>query len=502
MATANKIDINCDLGEGKTPSDCEKDAKLMAYISSCNIACGGHAGDEQIMLVTLKNAAVNHLKIGAHPGYPDKVNFGRLSVEISATDLTETLKQQIDRLIKLADQLNISLHHIKFHGALYNDIEADNRLAELIANFCQQSYPALKLLGLAGGKLQLHCKKIGLAFIAEGFMDRSYLADGRLTPRSQNGAVITNQQDVISQAISLAKAQPITCSDNSKLTPQVKSICLHGDNPNGLSIAKELFASLQQRGISLNLSKAISQDKHQGFAVIENGDAAFTIIFEMPVSEKLSRKIMQLVKVLNEKFDTRLSEIIPSYQSITLCFDPLLNPAKLFKQEIRQLLTQQNLTQDTPIKTENKLIKIPVCYDEEFGPDLKHVASHNRLTKCEVIRLHGENEYLVHMLGFLPGFLYLGGLNKQLFCPRKSTPDKLVSAGSVGIGGKQTGIYPIDSPGGWQIIGRSPIDLFDPQADFPAIASPLDRVQFVAINRQEYDRLRALVQSGENNEIY
>ena len=133
-----------------------------------------------------------------------------------------------------------------------------------------------------------------------------------------------------------------------------------------------------------------------------------------------------------------------------------------------------------------KLIVIPVCYEEEFAPDLHHVATHCKLSKDALIEAHTRETYLVHMLGFLPGFLYLGGLNPHLYCPRKTTPATNINPGSVAIGGNQTGIYPVASPGGWHIIGRTPIALFCPEAKQPFIASALDKVNFVAISRAEY----------------
>lgn len=147
------------------------------------------------------------------------------------------------------------------------------------------------------------------------------------------------------------------------------------------------------------------------------------------------------------------------------------------------------------------MIEIPVCYDKEFAPDLSYVANYCGLTEAQIVSLHSEPEYLVHMLGFLPGFLYLGGLNQQLYCPRKTTPAKAISTGSVAIGGQQTGIYPISSPGGWQIIGRTPLKLFNPDNSEPAIASPLDKIKFVPIIKQVFKQIEKLQNTKDSLDI-
>lgn len=252
MKTQNnslKIDINSDLGEGEILADCEKDAALMPYISRCNIACGGHAGNELTIVASLSNANKHQLKVGAHPGYPDKSNFGRISLSISANELQKSLKQQVDLITELASKENIPLNHIKFHGALYNDIESDNQLAESLAAFCKIHYPKMKLLGLADGNLKIACKKLDLEFISEGFMDRAYLANGKLAPRSTKGSVFENKHKVVEQALSIATHQAIKTIDRQMIQTNVDSICLHGDNPNALTIAQFVYRKMNESGI-------------------------------------------------------------------------------------------------------------------------------------------------------------------------------------------------------------------------------------------------------------
>lgn len=246
-----KIDINCDLGEGEDTEDCQQDALLMPYISSCNIACGGHAGNQQTIQLSLLNAQKHQLKIGAHPGYPDKDNFGRKSLSLSSEKLNRSLREQIDWLITIGLENNIHLKHIKLHGALYNDVEKDKLLASQIAKLFRQHYSNYKIVGLADGKLEEACQEESLEFIAEGFMDRVYLSNGQLTPRKQAGAVIQDIQAVINQAIALAKNARITTSDKQKISPKVETICLHGDNPKALTIIKNLTRAFKESGINI-----------------------------------------------------------------------------------------------------------------------------------------------------------------------------------------------------------------------------------------------------------
>lgn len=245
------IDINCDLGEGVSQQDCALDELLMAYVSSCNIACGGHAGNERTMRESLRNATKNQLKIGAHPGYPDKDKFGRSSMELTEVQLEKTIVSQIDSLLNIAAEEHIDVQHIKFHGALYNDAESNPALATQLTSIIQQYYPSKKVVGLAGGTLEAACKVQSLTFIAEGFMDRTYLSNGKLTSRTESGAIIEDQNHNINQAIALATNQPIICIDNHTIQLQVDTICLHSDNPNALSLVKQLRQAFNKEGITI-----------------------------------------------------------------------------------------------------------------------------------------------------------------------------------------------------------------------------------------------------------
>lgn len=162
-------------------------------------------------------------------------------------------------------------------------------------------------------------------------------------------------------------------------------------------------------------------------------------------------------------------------------------------------LRQLNEPETTAIKPESQLITIPVCYGGELGPDLADVAALNKITTDEVINLHSSATYLVHMIGFVPGFAYLGGMPETIAAPRKATPRAAIPAGSVGIAGMQTGIYPLQTPGGWQLIGQTPVKLFDPTRPVPALLKAGDRVQFKRIGMDEFRHLQKTTDADTGN---
>jgi len=216
------------------------------------------------------------------------------------------------------------------------------------------------------------------------------------------------------------------------------------------------------------------------YQLIYHGDSGLTLKFFDASSEQLTNLIQQMASHIRQHLLTTELEVIPAYQSLTLYqseYDASTLATKLGK-------ILENFTPDT--HKQGQLIELPVCYEAEFATDMPYLSEYTGLSAHEIIQRHNQREYLVHMLGFLPGFLYLGDLDPALACPRKTIPDMQLAAGSVAIGGSQTGVYPLASPGGWHVIGRTPINLFQPQQQQPFIAEPLDRIRFVAISRQEF----------------
>jgi inhibitor of KinA len=223
--------------------------------------------------------------------------------------------------------------------------------------------------------------------------------------------------------------------------------------------------------------------------IIPASDSSLLVEFGTTISPEIHDRVVALFRALQSKPDPRITNLHPGYASVLVDFDPL----RCDHDEMTAILLSLS---DQPITSQAasaNMITIPVCYDTEFGPDLADVAVHNRISVEEVARLHSSVTYLVYFLGFSPGFAYLGGLLSELHTPRLATPRQRVTAGSVGIAGSQTGVYPIDSPGGWRIIGRTPLRMFDPDATPPTRLQPGDRVTFSPIDRDVFLRHQSTI---------
>lgn len=216
------------------------------------------------------------------------------------------------------------------------------------------------------------------------------------------------------------------------------------------------------------------------------GDKSIVVEFGDIIDEEINRKVINLMKNIEESnLIESIYEMIPTYRSLMINYNPLKITFNNLINSVKEIESNLKISD----KGEKKVVKIPVLYGEDFGPDIETVAKHNDLTIEEIIKIHSEEEYLVYMLGFTPGFTYLGGMNKKLETPRLSNPRVKIPAGSVGIAGKQTGVYPIDSPGGWQLIGRTPIKLYDPKRENPILLSAGDYVKFFPITKCEFDQI-------------
>ena len=219
--------------------------------------------------------------------------------------------------------------------------------------------------------------------------------------------------------------------------------------------------------------------------IIPASDSSLLVVFGDTIAPALHRQVMGLFHALLAKRDPGIRNVHPGYASLLIDFDPL----RLTHDELTAVVQQLESLSDAGAG--DSVVVIPVCYDGELGPDLGDVAQHAGLSVEEVIRLHTSPTYLVYFLGFTPGFAYLGGLPEPLHTPRLATPRISVAAGSVGIAGSQTGIYPVDSPGGWRLIGRTPLRMFDPEATTPTRLQPGDRMCFAAINLETFEKLQA-----------
>ena len=219
--------------------------------------------------------------------------------------------------------------------------------------------------------------------------------------------------------------------------------------------------------------------------VIPASDSSLLIVFGNAISPELHHRVIALFQALQARRDPRIRNLHPGYTSVLVDFDPL----RMAHDELAAIVEQSAGAAGLEVEPESRVVSVPVCYDTEFGPDLMDLAQHANISPEEVIRFHSSATYLVYFLGFSPGFAYMGGLPEKLHMPRLATPRGHVAAGTVGIAGSQTGIYPVDSAGGWRLIGRTPWRMFDPKADPPTRLQPGDRVRFSAIDRATFSAM-------------
>lgn len=242
------IDLNADMGEFSDAAGAARETLLFKYITSCNIACGGHAGSVETMQRTLRLAKENNVSCGAHPSYPDRDGFGRQKIAISEESLANSLNTQVSTLKTIAEDIGIQLAHLKPHGALYNEAAEDFSLARLIT-LIAKSY-GLVLVGPPGSALETAALQLAVPFAPEGFIDRRYQMNGALLPRDQSGAVIEDDPSRIQQALALAKGEALKI-DRAFLTLSVKTLCIHSDSPGAVATVEKVKAAFLSAGISI-----------------------------------------------------------------------------------------------------------------------------------------------------------------------------------------------------------------------------------------------------------
>lgn len=219
--------------------------------------------------------------------------------------------------------------------------------------------------------------------------------------------------------------------------------------------------------------------------IVPASDSSLLVEFGRTISPEFHEQVLALFRLLASQGGSRIRNLHPAYSSLLIDFDPMQWTHEELTAQVRELIYRDK-SSDSCV---SRAIALPVCYDPEFGPDLSDVAAIHHISVSEVIRLHASATYLVYFLGFSPGFAYLGGLPEQLRTPRLATPRGRVAVGSVGIAGDQTGVYPIESAGGWRIIGRTPVRMFEVSGDPPTRLRLGDVVRFDAIDRLEFDRI-------------
>lgn len=238
------VDLNSDLGESFGAWTMGDDAALLRIVSSANVACGFHAGDPSTMLATCREAAANGVTVGAHVSYRDLAGFGRRSMEVPAGELRDEVLYQLAALSGLARVAGTAVRYVKPHGALYNRIVRDAAQARAVVDAVVAFDPALPLLGLAGSEVERAAADAGLRFVREAFVDRGYRADGTLVPRSEPGALLSDATEIAERAVRMVTEGIVEAVDGAVVRLEVDSLCVHGDTPGAVAMARAVRDAL------------------------------------------------------------------------------------------------------------------------------------------------------------------------------------------------------------------------------------------------------------------
>lgn len=245
------IDLNCDLGESFGNYRCGEDDLILPLITSANVACGFHASDPGVMAATVKKAADNGVRVGAHPGFPDLQGFGRRNMNMRPEDVTAMVQYQIGALSAFCHAESILMQHVKPHGALYNMAVKDAALANAICLAIARTDDTLILMAPAGSQLEMAAANYHLRFAREIFADRAYMEDGTLVPRTQPGAVIHEEAIAIERTVRMVTEQKVTAITGKEIAIVADTICIHGDNPSAVNFAQKIRQALINAGIAL-----------------------------------------------------------------------------------------------------------------------------------------------------------------------------------------------------------------------------------------------------------
>jgi UPF0271 protein len=246
-----QLDLNADVGEG----DPQADAALIPLVTSVNVACGLHAGDARTMRATVALAMRNGVAVGAHPGFNDREGFGRRRQQLTASEIRDLLLSQLGALDAIARTEGTTLHHVKPHGALYNQAETDDALAVAIVAAIRVFDPTLRLVGRAGSAMERAARGASHPFLAEAFADRRYRADGTLLPRSEPGAVLADVEAVARQVRALVTDGEVRASDGSRVEVSFQTLCVHGDTPGAATLARRIRQELDALGVSVSIPR-------------------------------------------------------------------------------------------------------------------------------------------------------------------------------------------------------------------------------------------------------
>jgi UPF0271 protein len=250
-----RVDLNCDMGElPEMLADGSQEA-LMKFVTSVNVACGGHAGDEEMMRATIEQALRHGVAVGAHPGYEDRENFGRVALNLSAEEIRDSVYRQVATLAKIAEKCGAAVVHVKPHGALYNQAAQDAGIARGIAEGVRRSRQEVVLVGLAGSVMLEEFRTAGFSVAAEAFADRRYERDGSLRPRKFRDALLDAPEKAAEQALRIAEGRGVLTGEGTEVVVEAQTICIHGDTPGAERIAEAVRRALEGAGVRVQALK-------------------------------------------------------------------------------------------------------------------------------------------------------------------------------------------------------------------------------------------------------
>lgn len=246
-----RIDLNSDLGEGFGPWIMGDDAQMLSIVTSANIACGGHAGDPDTMFQTLVQARDNGVTVGAHPGYADRIGFGRRVIPMAPDDIARMCAAQIGAIQGVAALVGVPVSYVKLHGALANFAASDRAVADVIVGAVQKIDPAMAVLAISGTEVEHAARAAGVPVYSEIFADRGYLSSGQLVPRGQPGAMIHDADDAATRLLSFLETGKMPVVDGDPIQLAAHSICVHGDSPGAVAMARTVRARLTAEGVHI-----------------------------------------------------------------------------------------------------------------------------------------------------------------------------------------------------------------------------------------------------------
>ncbi len=451
------IDLNSDLGEGFGHWSLGDDDALLGVVTSANVACGFHAGDASIMRTVCHRAAEHGVAIGAQVGYRDLPGFGRRFIDIEPEALTQDVIYQVGALQAFARIAGSRVSYVKPHGALYNAIVHHEEQAAAVVAAILDLDATLPVLGLPGSAWLRLAQEAGLRTVSEAFADRAYTPEGTLVSRRLPGAVLTDA-DAIARALCRDRNGRADHRRRGRRPDPERGLDLRarGHRRRGRHRASGEGRARRRRGHRRPVRRLMR--------VLPSGSTA--LLVELDDLDA----VLALYAALVENVPDGVVDIVPAARTLLLVTDPAVTALSAVELAVRSAQPREDL------RDWGETLEIPVTYD---GEDLEETATLLDCEPAELVQRHTEAEWTVAFCGFIPGFGYLTSPSWTSEVPRRSSPRKKVPPGSVALAGEFSGVYPRESPGGWQLIGRTGLTMFDPARDPAALLRPGARIRFV-----------------------